>query len=341
MLTPSSQVVLRNIDLFQSGRWLLVNPTDPSIFTELADSDIAGFHQYYDQYQLAATASINANCPQWFGATIDQTGFDGAIVYLPKAKAHLDMLLDNLRDVVKPGGTIAVVGSNDAGIKSVGKQLNKHFGSSVKHDSARHCAMWCTTSTANVSPFSIERYLTIQEYDINSHRWPVASLPGVFSHGTLDAGTQLLLENLPLLQGKHALDFACGSGVIGAYIASRQPTISVTFSDVSALALKACEHTAAINGMDADIVASHGLGSVSKRFDHIVTNPPFHTGVDTDYEITERFIQAVPQHLTARGSLTLVANRFLPYPDAIQQYLHRHADLVRSNKFTVYSAAKK
>ena len=48
----------------------------------------------------------------------------------------------------------------------------------------------------------------------------VAGLPGIFSHDGLDNGTRMLLETLEEqpVQADRLLDFACGAGVIGAWI---------------------------------------------------------------------------------------------------------------------------
>ena len=342
MLSAPSKLLLRNLDLFEQGRWLFVNPTDADIFSELNDFDISGFHQYFDVFQQA----LLINNVQSFGAAIEVADpnelYDGAIIYLPKAKAHFAMLLDNIQSVVKTHGTIAVVGSNDGGIKSIGKILKAKLGIAQKRDSARHCALWCSPNSGSEQSFTLDNYLTVSTHNLGDTSWQVASLPGVFSHGSLDVGTQLLLESMPTITGKQVLDFACGAGVIGCYLAKRQPNLQVSFSDINGLALYACQKSCELNGMTANVKPSNGLNEWhAERFNTIVTNPPFHTGVETDYQITETFIKAVGKHLLTAGQLFLVANRFLPYPELLDKHLQRHADLARSSKFCVYQARKK
>ena len=55
-------------------------------------------------------------------------------------------------------------------------------------------------------------------------RW--LSYPGLFARGGLDVMTERLLGALPP-SAKHArvLDFACGSGVIGAALLAREPSL--------------------------------------------------------------------------------------------------------------------
>ena len=94
-LSPQSQCLLRQKELFEKGRWLLVNPTDALVFNELPDT-VFGFHQYYDQYLMASNGQAERHS---FGATLfsedsfegvsfDGTSFDGIVLYLPKAKKH-------------------------------------------------------------------------------------------------------------------------------------------------------------------------------------------------------------------------------------------------------------
>lgn len=339
MLSSQSELLLRNLDLFERGQWMLVNATDTQIFTELKEYDICGFHQYFDVFQAAS-----AHCEkQTFGAAIPSgsstTIYDGIVIYLPKSKAHLDMLLANVRDVVDANGTIVVVGANDGGIKSIGKRMKQQFGQAQKRDSARHCAIWCSPNKSSPAPFRLDDYIKVNTYSVNQINWQIASLPGVFSHGALDPGTQLLLESLPQKLKPDILDFACGAGVIGCYLGKRQPDITLNFSDINALALYACQRSCELNGLAADIRPSNGLAEWSlQRFQLIITNPPFHSGIATDYEVSEKFIAEAGQHLRKKGDLYLVANRFLAYPELLDKHLNRAADLSRSNKYSVYHA---
>ncbi|MDM7859116.1 class I SAM-dependent methyltransferase [Alteromonas sp. ASW11-36] len=340
MLSGSSQLVCRNEHLFSQGRWLVVNPTEAEIFAQLPTANIFGAHQYFDVYQQ----SLNAKQAQSFGAELtlpaDGQAFDGVLIYLPKAKAHTAMLVANAQAIVREGGTIAIVGSNDAGAKSIGKQFKATFHSPQKYDAARHCALWLMQSEQQKS-FNFEDYLKVSTYSLDDIDWQVAGLPGVFSADGIDVGTELLLRSLPPIGNHSVLDFACGAGVIGSYILRRFPEARVSFSDINALALYACEKTLALNNQVGTVRPSNGLAEWQQTFDRVVTNPPFHTGKSTDYSITETFIKQVAKHLNALGALVLVANRFLPYPELIDKSLNRQPDLARSNKFCVYHALKK
>lgn len=339
MLSLQSQCLLRQKEIFNEGRWLLVNPSDPSVFNETPDN-VFGFHQYYDQY-LAAVATNDER--HFFGMTLpdmsDTERFDGIILYLPKAKKQTVWLLQYLATLLKPQGVLGLIGENKGGIKSSGKLLEAFGGRANKLDSARHCSLLVTVIN-NIPHFNLEQQVHWSSVNCNGEQFELASIPGVFSHGELDAGTQLLLENINKVPGGRVLDFACGSGVIGAWLKHKNPDTQLTLCDINANGLYCAEATLAKAEIRADVVPSDGLDEVSGRFAAIYSNPPFHSGISTDYSVTERFIANAHAKLQPGGELWLVANRFLPYPEQLQSVFGGFKKKAETSKFTLYFCKK-
>lgn len=336
MMTSESLVLLRNEEYFTKGNWVVVNPMDSAIFYELG-ANIKGFHQFYDVYEEAYAADFTRH---EFNTHITDTSFDGAIIYMPKVKKHLVMLLDNLAHVLKPGGQIFIVGHNKSGIKSCVKQLEAVCADVNKVDSAKHCALFVGTVKTTKPVFNLDDYLTQQTYQLGEHHWEVCGLPSVFSQDALDPGTKLLLENLPKDVGSDVLDFACGAGVIAAYVGTQYPNVRLVLSDVSALALYSAQKTLAANNLSGEVVASNGLGNVAGNFTHIITNPPFHTGIRTDYGIVAEFLAKANSHLVNQGRLLIVANSFLNYAQAIENHFTNVHTVAKNNKFVIYTSVK-
>lgn len=168
----------------------------------------------------------------------------------------------------------------------------------------------------------------------------VAGLPGIFSDGHLDEGTRLLLETLakrPLVGP--VLDFACGAGTIGAWLSAYHgDDLEVDGVDVQAQAVYCARQTYQRHGVRGRIIASDGLPDGLGRYATIVTNPPFHTGVRTDSSMTTEFLGQASRHLSARGELIMVANRFLPYPELIKAEFAGFEVLAENSRFRVYRA---
>ncbi|MGQ8365459.1 methyltransferase [Glaciecola sp. 1036] len=343
MLSPSSQVLIRNSEIFEQGIWGIVNPEDTFIFAELPQVKF-GFHHFYDVFQ-ASPKQLDQQFGASFSLPDDTPKLDGAIVYMPKAKQVLDMLIHNLNNVVKPEGRIILVGENKSGAKSAAKLLQKHLDQVHKIDAAKHCSLFSGFLPKSMKDFSIDNYLQINSIDINEVSLQICSLPGVFGHKKLDEGTALLLSQysdhkaIRMMKG-NLYDFACGTGVIGCYFQKVNPALEITFSELSALALYCCEKTLDVNHLNGKVIASDGMQEITGTFNYILSNPPFHSGIKNDYAITEKFIKDAYKHLKSNASLSIVANRFLPYPDLLEDNFGRFEVLEKTNKYTVYRGVK-
>lgn len=128
---------------------------------------------------------------------------------------------------------------------------------------------------------------------------------GVFSKGELDAGSRLLLDALPTLQGD-VLDIGCGWGAIGIAVAKANKQARVTMLDVNRRALGLCQANCLRNGVTAEILESDGMAAVlGRKFDAIITNPPIRAGKQVIYKM---FADAAAS-LNAEGALYLVIRK--------------------------------
>jgi 16S rRNA (guanine1207-N2)-methyltransferase len=57
--------------------------------------------------------------------------------------------------------------------------------------------------------------------------------------------------------------------------------------------------------------------------------------------MTVRFLQQAEKHLAVRGDLVLVANRFLPYAELLQQHIGACRVLSSNERYTVYHASRR
>ena len=359
MLSPQSQLLERNLEIFEDGRWLIINPADAYFSDLIPNTDATFLYQYADvfvesvkvipscefdsrdvssrEYGFKVTQKIGRHL-HTFAPFVDNTGsYTDILIYLPKSKAHMQMLIAMAHSALAAGGRLHIVGENKGGMKSVNKLLEK-TGPHQKVDSARHCSLITVLPSAGATAFSVSQWLDTYTYETAGIAWDVVSLPGVFSHGELDEGTQMLLEKGSDQLRGDVLDFACGAGVIGAFLLKQFPHVTMTMLDVSALALFCAARTLSANNQAATLIAANGLHGVEKRFNHIVTNPPFHTGVKTDYTVTRRFIEDSKHRLKNGGNLQLVANRFLPYPGLLGDVFAQTHTVAQDTKFSLYKS---
>lgn len=332
-MDPRSQVLLRNIELF-NGKVLLAGLPFDELLTELPQA--LGWSWHAGEY-----AGLASRFPErcTFSTQLPSAEYSAGVLFLPKSRELTEHLMQELAAKI-PGGLLFMVGEKRAGAERAAKQLAT-FGRTSKVDSARHCQLWRCEVTQKPEALGLDTAEKVFTVEAIGQSIAVHSLPGVFSHGRLDLGTQLLLECLDGLPAGHYLDFGCGAGVVGSFLKKRYPDAEVTMLDVDAFAVRSSELTLAANQLDAVTIAGDGIHAAPKQLAAIISNPPFHQGVHTQYQTTETLLREAAEHLQPGGELRIVANSFLKYPPLIEQHLGPCTVLAERNGFKVYRAVRR
>jgi 16S rRNA (guanine1207-N2)-methyltransferase len=331
-MDPRSEVLLRQAELFQGSLLLAGLPAD-DLLGRLPQAHGWCWHAG-DQAALDARFEGRSH----FGVTVPEQPFDAAVVFLPKARELTNYLLNALASRLA-GRELFLVGEKRSGIEAAAKQLSP-FGRARKLDSARHCQLWQVT--VEDAPQAVTLESLAQHYEVEMEDGPlkVVSLPGVFSQGRLDRGSALLLENIDKLPSGNLLDFGCGAGVLGAAVKRRYPHNNVIMLDVDAFATASTRLTLAANGLEAEVLTGDGIDAAPMGLSTILSNPPFHVGVHTDYQATENLLRKARQHLKSGGELRLVANAFLKYQPIIEEHFGVCAIKAQGNGFRIYRAKR-
>ena len=142
-------------------------------------------------------------------------------------------------------------------------------------------------------------------------RW--TTYPGLFAGGAVDVMTTVMLHNMPTPPKRaRVLDFCCGSGVIAASLLSSEPSLRLYLSDADALAVRAAK----INVPEAKAVVLSdcwdALPAKPKKFNWIVSNPPVHLGIQTDFRVLRTLIAGASKRLKPGGQLWLVTQTYVP-----------------------------
>ena len=332
----TSQILERSAELFSGRRLLLVNPAADGLTRSLSADWTLWSWDYAAARGLAGALPedrlvFSHLCPQ-----VDD--LDAAILVMPKAIERAEYALAQMLPLLAQGKVVYLVGEKKGGITRAEKLLGRFGAHPEKLDSARHCQLWRVVVDQPVAPFQLQDWLQQYELTVDDQALHLVSLPGVFSHGRLDEGSELLLAEHRALPEGRVLDFGCGSGVLSVAMARRNPGCRFELVDIDALAIYCAGQSLALNGIEAEVYPSDGLSDVHGRFVAVISNPPFHTGIRQDTSIAERFFNQVTRNLLPRGELRIVANGFLRYPPLIEEHIGPCQVLRENNRFKVYSA---
>ncbi|BBN82594.1 ribosomal RNA small subunit methyltransferase C [Pseudoalteromonas sp. A25] len=341
-LSNPSLLLLRNEDELCGNNILVINTNRDGFLSELSrlnpNATINAFsYNVADHNDSSKYANVQSFVSHSLPALKD---LDLIIYYYPKSKPEALMMLDNIRSIASKDTRLLVVGDNKGGVKSVEKQLKPFAEQFYKLESAKHCVLYEFSGLEPIVQFDIKNYQSTFNVTVAGHSFSVASVPGVFNHGKLDVGTQLLLSNISVPYKGKVLDFGCGAGIIATFLGTQQSELKLHCLDVNALAIYATEQTLALNNLTAECILSDGMSDVSGQYHLIISNPPFHTGIATDYGIAERFLEQAKSFLKPNGQIQIVANNFLKYPPILEQQFGTYAILAKNTKFTVYQASR-
>lgn len=269
-----------------------------------------------------------------------KTPIESAVVFLPKSKALIDMTLALVSGKVALGGTVVLAGANDAGIGSAKKIFEKNIGPVDQKIVGNHSALYVGKNKRLSANKKIEDFFSYFPLSYGDVSIEVANLPGIFSIDELDEGTKLLLDAISYDRTK-ILDVGCGAGVIGSIYKKKNPKSDVTMSDSSILAVMTSKKTLEKNNIESEVVLSDVFLGIEGQFDLILCNPPFHTGVETDYSFIERFAVGAKKHLKKNGEVWIVANSFLPYRDRLEKNIGPTDIVTDGKKFRIYRSVTK
>ncbi|EGT4307246.1 16S rRNA (guanine(1207)-N(2))-methyltransferase RsmC [Cronobacter sakazakii] len=330
--SPASEVLLRHSDDFTESRVLFAGDMQDDLPARFDTAQSRAHTQQFHHWQvLSKPMGDNAR----YGLVADAeivADSDTLIYYWPKNKPEAQFQLMNLLSLLPVGTDVFVVGENRSGVRSAEAMLEAYCPLN-KVDSARRCGLY-HGRLEKQPEFNADGWWG--EYQVDD--LTIKTLPGVFSRDELDVGSDLLLSTLsPHTKGK-VLDVGCGAGVLAAVLASHSPKVRLTLCDVSAPAVEASRATLAANGFEGEVVASNVFSEIKGRFDMIISNPPFHDGMETSFEAAQTLIRSAVRHLNIGGELRIVANAFLPYPNVLDETFGNHEVLAQTGRFKVYRA---
>ena len=264
--------------------------------------------------------------------------FDTALVLCGRHRGENELRIAAAAEHVAAGGTIVIAGAKEDGIAS----LRKRLGGLVDIDGAapkyHGVAFWFTRPAD--AELLIASLRSENGGGLVEGRFRTA--PGMFSYERVDTGSRLLIDHLPTNLAGMVADFCAGWGVLAAAVADRCPAVraidlyEADFASLEAAKLNLADLEPDLGFFWHDLAAE----AVTKRYDAIVMNPPFHQGRAADPGIGKDMVRAASGALRKGGRLLMVANQQLPYEELISKMFARQTELVRERGFKVILAER-
>jgi 16S rRNA (guanine1207-N2)-methyltransferase len=267
--------------------------------------------------------------------------FDVALLPAPRQRQHGRALLAQAWSRLAPGGVLVACAGNEAGARSLQRDLEAMAGPTHSLSKHRCRASWAVKEGAGDA--SLAREWLQADEPMAAPASGLLSRPGVFAWDRVDPGSALLAAQLPSdLQGRGA-DLGSGHGFLSAQLLARNPgvrALDLYEADARALALAR-----------ANLVAHEGVqlsfhwhdvarGLPQGDYDFVLSNPPFHAGRAEQPELGRAFIAAASAALRPGGRLLLVANRQLPYESALAQGFAQSRVLAEAEGYKVIEAIR-
>ena len=342
-LSTTQKLITRNLSLFKNKNVLVVGAIPDLSFLEINKSinDLEVFTTNFCIYKQLDAKKIMATFNYVYQKS-SSFKTDLIIFYWPKSKKEAEYLMATILNEFAQNVEILFIGENNSGINSI-KKGRDYLSNVKKIDNANRCSLYysVSVSTLKYKQFNIDDWFESFSFEYQNSKLKLKSLPGVFSHGKVDIGTSILLKylNTNLLTATNILDVGCGCGIISLFLKTLYPEAKLSAVDVSALALKSTEETFKINNFTGEFFPSDIYSEVfQNQYDLIISNPPFHNGLNTFYESAESLIIEAKEKLKPNAQLLIVANSFLPYLELLNNYFENNTKVIEKKGFSIFKA---
>lgn len=254
------------------------------------------------------------------------TRFSSTLVCLTRARNEAQALVS--KAMAQTDGLVFVDGQKTDGADSMLKALRQRIEVSAPISKAHGKIYWMQGGAA-FSDWAGGPALHADGF------W---TAPGVFSADGVDPASALLAQALPDKMSGGVADLGAGWGYLSAHILARDVT-ALHLVDVHDMALQCARH----NVTDARALfhwADATIWSPPALLDAVVMNPPFHTGRAAEPSLGRAFITAAARVLKPHGTLWMVANRHLPYEEALDQAFVKVVELDGDARFKMVRAER-
>jgi 16S rRNA (guanine1207-N2)-methyltransferase len=318
------------------GGVLFLRARDGAALREVTCTELVCEHEF----KPAADALARAGLQTVDLETLPPTQRYALVLVLPpRQRQEARALLAQALSRCAPGGRVLAAARNDEGARTGEDDLARLAGP-VRNLCKRKCRVFWTAPLQGPADAALAQEWAALDAPQAILDGRFVSRPGVFAWDRIDTASALLATHLPADLGGHAADLGAGYGYLSAELLARCPRITaLDLYEAQSRALA----MARLNLKDARVpLAFHWhdvTAGLPRRYDTIISNPPFHAeGGEERPDIGRRFIAVAAQSLTQDGRFWMVANRHLPYERELEQCFAKVRSVAQEGAFKVIEA---
>lgn len=258
------------------------------------------------------------------------------IFFLPgKSKDEVLAGFARAHDLLADGGKLVVVIANLAGASRFEKEL-KQAAPLLFSVSKNKCRAFAVSKEARWEPAVLSGWRELGKMS----RVPETSFltqAGVFSAKHVDPGSALLAAHLPASLRGRVADLGAGWGYLSQVALEKSPKIErIDLFEADRRALDCARE----NVSEKAAFHWHDVtAGLPEGYDHIISNPPFHTGQAKDVDLGKQFLAVAAKALKRGGSLYVVANRQLPYEAHLAELGLRARQIAENHAYKIIFAS--
>jgi len=275
--------------------------------------------------------TFKPDCAGWEGAgyevSTDARSAKMAIVVLPRAKG---LARSMIAAACRTAEVVVVDGTKTDGIDSLFKACRKVLGDVPSITKAHGRIFWFPATDA-FADWAAPAPAT------GAHGYVTTA--GVFSDGAIDKGSQLLVDSLPAKLPGRMADLGAGWGFLAGPVLDKEGVKSLDLIEAEALSLECARQN--VSDPRAQFLWEDATRyAPDTAYEGIVMNPPFHVGRSADPSLGRSFIASAAKMLAGHGKLWMVANRHLPYEQALSGAFRNVDIIAQNNAFKVFHATR-
>jgi 16S rRNA (guanine1207-N2)-methyltransferase len=269
---------------------------------------------------------------------ISEEQYDAVFCLVPKQVEEAKYWIAQGLNALHDGGMIFIAAANDANGNRLAGWMKEAGIENINSESKNKAkVVWGIKNAPAPKSWINGGAQRLHDF---GHGYKFYTQPGLFSWDRLDKASTLLIDHVKDLKGDVA-DFGAGYGYLTYAALKKFPAIkSITMIEADKRALDCASKN--LEGKNAVPYWHDAMKALppAKMFDHIIMNPPFHTGKKTDSDLGQGFIKTAVTNLKKGGSLTLVANTHLPYEEILKTTCTSVVTVIVKDGFKVIKAIK-